>query len=75
MTAKISPDLVRESAQAGDEPLPVEHPRTKRVYALLDLERYDVVRRPTAVPPSPSARLLCGPAQNVPGRRSPEGVR
>jgi hypothetical protein len=49
MIAKLSPELVRELEQAGDQPLPVENPQTRRVYVLVDVEQYDVVRRPPAV--------------------------
>ena len=45
MIAKLSPELVHEIEQAGDRPLPVENPQTKRIYVLVDAERYDVVRR------------------------------
>lgn len=46
MIAKLSPDLVDELEQAGDQPLPVENPRTKRVYVIVDLDQFEVVRRP-----------------------------
>jgi hypothetical protein len=49
MIAKLSDDLARELEQAGDEPLPVEDPRTKRRYMLVDAERFDVVPRRTPV--------------------------
>jgi hypothetical protein len=45
MTAKLSPEQVRELEQAGDRPMPVEDPHTKRVYLLVDAEQYDVIRR------------------------------
>jgi len=45
MTAKLSPDLVRELEKAGDEPLHVENPLTQRVYVLADAEQFEVVRR------------------------------
>jgi hypothetical protein len=45
MVAKLSPELVRELEQAGDKPLTVENPSNKRVYVLVDIEQYDVVRR------------------------------
>jgi hypothetical protein len=44
---KLSPELVRELERMGDQPLPVEIPNSKRVYVLVDIEKYDVVRRPT----------------------------
>jgi hypothetical protein len=47
MIAKLSPELVRELAKAGDQPLPVEDPQTNRIYVLVDAERYKVVRRST----------------------------
>ena len=45
MIAKLSLELMRDLEQVGDQPLPVENPQTKRVYVLVDVERYDVVRR------------------------------
>lgn len=45
MIAQLTPELVREVERAGDQPLPVEDPRTKRVYVLVDTDLYDVVRR------------------------------
>ena len=45
MIAKLSPELVRELERAGDRPLPVENPNTKRVYVLVDAQQFDVVRR------------------------------
>jgi hypothetical protein len=55
MMVKLSHDIVRELEQAGDEPLPVENPQTKRVYVLVDIEQYDVIRRS---PPRTSAAVL-----------------
>jgi hypothetical protein len=49
---KLSADIVRELEQAGGQPLPVENPQTKRVYMLVDIEQYDVIRRS-----SPAAEL------------------
>jgi len=55
MIAKLSPELVRELEQVGDQPLPVENPLTKRVYVLVDTQEFDVVRRgPGSVPLSGS---------------------
>lgn len=45
MIAKLSPELVRELEEVGDQPLPVENPLTKRVYVLVDTQEFDVVRR------------------------------
>jgi hypothetical protein len=42
---QLSPELILELEQAGDQPLTVEDPRSKRVYVLVDTERYEVVRR------------------------------
>jgi hypothetical protein len=50
MIAKLSPELVQQLEQAGDQPLPVEHPANRRVYLLVDAERFDVVRRAPASP-------------------------
>jgi hypothetical protein len=44
--AVLPPELVRELEHAGDQPLRVENPQTKRRYVLVDVEQYDVVRRP-----------------------------
>jgi hypothetical protein len=49
MIAKLSPELARELEHAGNQPLQVEDPATKRVYVLVDLEQFEVVpRTPTA---------------------------
>ena len=53
MIAKLSADLVDELEQAGDQPLPVENPRTKRVYVIVDLNQFELVRRPR--PPATAA--------------------
>jgi hypothetical protein len=45
MIARLSPDLVRELQRAGDRPLPLEDPQSRRVYVLVDTEQYEVVRR------------------------------
>jgi hypothetical protein len=47
MSATLSAELVRELERAGDRPLPVMNPDTKRRYVLVDIERYDVVQRPS----------------------------
>jgi hypothetical protein len=46
MTAKLPADLLRALEQAGDRPLTVEDPQTKRVFVVADARRYEVVRRP-----------------------------
>ena len=52
MIAELSPEIVHELEQAGDQPLPVQNPQTKRIYFLVDVEQFDVVRRS---PKGPSA--------------------
>lgn len=44
--AALPPELQRALEHAGDQPLSVEDPRTKRRYVLVDADRFEVVRRP-----------------------------
>jgi hypothetical protein len=50
MIAKLPIELVEELERAGNQPLPVEDPTTKRMYVLVDVERYEVVRRTPGTP-------------------------
>lgn len=50
MIAKLPLELVEELERAGDRPLQVENPASKRLYVLADVEHYDVIRRSSRAP-------------------------
>lgn len=55
MIAKLPIELAEELERAGDEPLSVEDPRSKRMYAIVDVERFHVVRRKPSEAMGPSS--------------------